>query len=99
LDFEANAKDGYGVDWPIRYADISPWYDYVEKFAGIQGQAEGLSHLPDGQFLPPIALNCAETHLRTSMQQHFGRTLTIGRTANLTQPHKAEGLANIATAV
>jgi choline dehydrogenase-like flavoprotein len=91
LDFEANAKDGYGVDWPIRYADISPWYDYVEKFAGIQGQAEGLSHLPDGQFLPPIALNCAETHLRTSMQQHFGRTLTIGRTANLTQPHNGRG--------
>ena len=91
LDFEANAKDGYGVDWPIRYADISPWYDYVEKFAGIQGQAEGLSHLPDGQFLPPIALNCVESHLRTSMQQNFGRTLTIGRTANLTKPHNGRG--------
>ena len=91
LDFEANAKDGFGVDWPIRYADIAPWYDYVEKFAGIQGQAEGLAHLPDGQFLPPIELNCVENHLRDNMKQNFNRTLTIGRTANLTQAHHGRG--------
>ena len=91
LDFEANAKDGFGVDWPIRYADIAPWYDHVEKFAGIQGQAEGLPHLPDGQFLPPIELNCVENHLRGSMKQNFNRTLTIGRTANLTQAHNGRG--------
>lgn len=91
LDFEANAKDGFGVDWPIRYADLAPWYDHVEKFAGIQGQAEGLPHLPDGQFLPPIELNCVENHLRDSMKQNFNRTLTIGRTANLTQAHHNRG--------
>jgi choline dehydrogenase-like flavoprotein len=91
LDFEANAKDGYGVDWPIRYADIAPWYDHVEKFAGIQGQAEGLSQLPDGQFLPPMELNCVENHLKDSMMQNFGRTLTIGRNANLTQNHNGRG--------
>ncbi|MCB9263596.1 MAG: GMC family oxidoreductase [Lewinellaceae bacterium] len=91
LDFEANARDGHGVDWPIRYSDIAPWYDYAEQFAGIQGQAEGLPHLPDGKFLPPIALNCVEGHLRDSMKQHFGRTLTIGRTANLTRAHNGRG--------
>jgi len=91
LDFEANARDGYGVDWPIRYDDIAPWYDYVEGFAGIQGQKEGLAHLPDGNFLPPIELNCVEDHLRGSMKENFGRTLTIGRTANLTQAHNGRG--------
>jgi choline dehydrogenase-like flavoprotein len=91
LDFEANAKDGYGVDWPIRYADIAPWYDHVESFAGIQGQAEGLAHLPDGKFLPPIQLNCVEEQLRESIKENFGRTLTIGRTANLTQAHNGRG--------
>ncbi len=91
LDFEANARDGYGVDWPIRYQDIAPWYDYVEEFAGIQGQAEGLPHLPDGKFQPPIALNCVEEHLRESMKANFGRTLTIGRTANLTQAIHGRG--------
>ena len=91
LDFEANAKDGHGVDWPIRYADIAPWYDYVEQFAGIQGQAEGLPHLPDGKFQPPIALNCVEQHARERIQKAFGRTLTIGRTANLTQAIHGRG--------
>ena len=60
LDFEANAKEGIAVDWPIRYEDIAPWYDHVEKFAGISGTREGLPQLPDGQFMPPIPLNCAE---------------------------------------
>ena len=60
LDFEANAKDGHGVDWPIRYKDIEPWYDYVENYIGVSGQSEGLHQLPDGKFLPPLELNCVE---------------------------------------
>ena len=89
LDFEANAKEGIGVDWPIRYADIAPWYDYVERFIGVSGQAEGLAQLPDGQFLPPMQLNCAEKVVRDAMAQRWGRerVLTIGRCAVLTQAH------------
>ncbi len=87
LDFEANAREGIGVDWPIRYRDIAPWYDYVERFAGIQGMKEGLPQLPDGQFLPPMQLNCVEQHARDAISKAFPeRRLTIGRTANLTQP-------------
>ncbi|GEP98350.1 GMC oxidoreductase [Chitinophaga cymbidii] len=86
LDFEANAKDGHGVDWPIRYRDIAPWYDYVEQFAGISGQAEGLSHLPDGQFLPPMEMNCVEKHLQEKIREQYAdRLITIGRVANLTR--------------
>ena len=89
LDFEANAKDGYGVDWPIRYKDIEPWYSYVEEFAGIQGQKEGLSQLPDGNFLPPIAMNCVEESFRDKVKENLnGRVVTIGRTANLSVDHK-----------
>ncbi|MBX2814558.1 MAG: GMC family oxidoreductase [Saprospiraceae bacterium] len=91
LDFEANAKDGHGVDWPIRYKDIEPWYDHVEKYVGIQGMKEGLPQLPDGQFLPPFPLNCVEEHMRTSIKSKLGRTLTIGRTANLTVPLNGRG--------
>lgn len=88
LDFEANAKDGFGTDWPIRYADLAPWYDHVEAFAGISGQAERLAHLPDGRFLPPMELTCAESHVRERVLAAYGdRTLTIGRTAVLTQDH------------
>ena len=89
LDFEANLRDGIAVDWPIRYKDIAPWYDHVERFIGVSGQAEGLAHLPDGPFLPPMALNCAEEHVRESMQRRFGRDrlLTVGRVAVLTAPH------------
>ena len=89
LDFEANAKEGIGVDWPIRYADIAPWYSHVEKFIGVSGQAEGLAQLPDGEFLPPMQLNCAELHVREAMSRRWGRerVLTIGRAAILTQPH------------
>lgn len=89
LDFEANLKDGVAVDWPIRYADISPWYDYVEEFAGISGQAEGLPQLPDGKFLPPMELTCVEQDVRDACAKHFDdRILTIGRSAVLTRPHK-----------
>src|SRR2546426_4194994 len=89
LDFEANAKDGFGVDWPIRYADIAPWYDHVERFVGISGQAEGLGQLPDGQFLPPMGMTCAETHVRDAVAKYWGRdrVVTIGRCAVLTQSH------------
>ena len=90
LDFEANLRDGIGVDWPIRYNDMAPWYDYVEEFAGISGQAEGLPQLPDGRFLPPMEMNCAETTVRDAMAEHFndGRMMTIGRVAVLTQTHR-----------
>ena len=88
LDFEANARDGYGVDWPIRYADIEPWYDYVESFAGISGQAEGLPQLPDGPFLPPMEMNAGEVFIKEGIEKAFpDRRMTIGRAAVLTQPH------------
>src|SRR5438034_10797895 len=89
LDFEANAKDGFGVDWPIRYADIAPWYDHVERFVGISGQAEGLPQLPDGQFLKPMALNCVEQTVRDAVGKAWpgGRIVTIGRCAVLTEAH------------
>jgi choline dehydrogenase-like flavoprotein len=86
-DFEANGKDGFGVDWPIRYDDIANWYSYVEKFAGIQGSKEGLDVLPDGEFLPAMELNCVEKDVKKRMEAHFKnqRKLIIGRSANLTQ--------------
>ena len=89
LDFEANAKEGIGVDWPIRYAEIAPWYDHVEKFVGISGQAEGLPQLPDGQFLKPMALNCAEQLVKDAVARAWGRerVVTIGRCAVLTEAH------------
>ena len=90
LDFEANAKEGIAVDWPIRYADIAPWYSYVEKFIGVSGEAEGLVQLPDGEFLPPMPLNCAERHVQAAMARRWQRerVLTIGRCAILTRPHQ-----------
>ena len=91
MDFEANAKEGIGVDWPIRYEDIEKWYDYVEDFAGISGEALGLEQLPDSKFLPPMELNCLEKHLKQSMMDSFGRVLTIGRAAHLTRPHNGRG--------
>ncbi|MFD2098183.1 GMC oxidoreductase [Flagellimonas iocasae] len=92
LDFEANAKDGHGVDWPIRYKDIEPWYTYVEKFAGISGEALGLPQLPDSHFLPPMELNCVEKHIKSRIEEQFkGRNMTIGRVAHLTQPHNGRG--------
>jgi len=89
LDFEANLKEGVGVDWPIRYADIAPWYDYVEEFAGISGQAEGLPQLPDGKFLPPMEMTCVELDMRDALAKKFDdRIMTIGRSAVLTRVHK-----------
>jgi choline dehydrogenase-like flavoprotein len=88
LDFEANAKDGIAVDWPIRYADIAPWYDYVERYIGVSGQKEGLHQLPDGEFLPPMEFNCIEEFVKEKSEAKFPeRRITIGRTAHLTQPN------------
>ena len=93
LDFEANARDGSGVDWPIRYADIAPWYDHVEEFIGVSGQAENLPQVPDGKFLPPMEFTCAERVVRDAMARTWGRerVLTIGRVAVLTAPHRGRG--------
>jgi choline dehydrogenase-like flavoprotein len=92
LDFEANATDGMSIDWPIRYADLAPWYDYVERFAGISGQKENLPQLPDGQFLPPMEMNCLEKQVKQRVASAFsGRVITIGRTANLTEAHNGRG--------
>jgi len=92
LDFEANLKDGYGVDWPVRYNDIAPWYEYVEKFAGISGQAEGIPHLPDSHFLPAMEMNCVEKHVAQRMKEKFeDRKMIIGRVAHVTRPHNGRG--------
>ncbi len=92
IDFEANGKDGWAVDWPVRYKEIDPWYDYVEEFAGISGRNEGLSQLPDGKFLPAWDMNCVETHVTEQIREKFDdRIMTIGRVANLTQDHKGRG--------
>ena len=87
IDFEANKKDGHGVDWPVRYADLKPWYDYVERFAGISGSLEGLDILPDGVFQPPHDLTCGEEVFRDAVESSFpGRRVIPGRVANLTEP-------------
>lgn len=94
-DFEANKADGIGVDWPIRYADLEPWYDKVEEFVGVSGSMEGLGQLPDGKFLPPFEMDCAEKLLKSKMADHFpDRTMMVGRVANLkraTEEHLALG--------
>ena len=86
LDFKAKSHDGFGEDWPISYADLAPYYDIVEEYVGISGQAEGVAELPDGRFQPAMAMTCAETRLSTRVKEKLGRTITIGRTANLTKP-------------
>jgi choline dehydrogenase-like flavoprotein len=87
LDFEANAKDGVAVDWPIRYADLAPWYDHVERFAGISGNRDGLPQLPDGQFQPGMELNVVEKHIAARVDRHYGgaRRIIRARTANITE--------------
>jgi choline dehydrogenase-like flavoprotein len=92
LDFEANLRDGHGVDWPIRYADIAPWYSYVERFVGIAGERLGLPHLPDGEFLPPWEMNCAEQFVKQGIERAFpARRMTIMRVANLTEALDGRG--------
>jgi glucoside 3-dehydrogenase (cytochrome c) catalytic subunit len=87
FDFEANAKDGWAIDWPIRYKDIAPWYDHVEKFIGVSGSLEGLPQLPDGHFLPPMDMTCVEKDVAARIKEKFkNRNMIIGRSANLTAP-------------
>ena len=89
FDFEANAKEGIAVDWPIRYKDIAPWYSYVEKHIGISGEKLGLAQLPDSEFLKPMELKCTEKYLRESLQKNYtDRILTIGRLAHVTEGTK-----------
>ena len=90
LDFEANLKDGHGVDWPIRYKDIAPWYSYVERWAGISGNRDGLDVLPDGDFLPPMPFNVVEKDLVERVKKAYGgkRHFIMGRVANLSVPHE-----------
>lgn len=89
IDYEANAKEGIAIDWPVRYKEMAPWYSYVEKFAGISGEKLGLDHFPDGEFLPPIPLNCLEEHFKKQVQQKFkDRYVTPGRVAHLTEPQE-----------
>src|SRR5260221_13080437 len=86
-DFAANAKDGHGNDWPIRYKDIAPWYTHVERFIGVSGATEGLSQLPDGDFLPPMGMTGVESDARPTILKAFNgeRGMTIGRVASLTK--------------
>ena len=92
LDFEANLRDGHGVDWPIRYKDIAPWYDYVEKFIGVNGNRDGVSVIPDGEFQPPFEMNVVEKYFKGQVETKYrDRKVIIGRSANLTKPVKGRG--------
>jgi choline dehydrogenase-like flavoprotein len=95
-DFEANAKEGIAVDWPIRYDDLAPWYSYVEKFAGIQGSKEGLDVLPDGEFLPAMEMNIVEKDVAAKIKAHYkgSRHMFIGRSANITEARPEQGRTN-----
>ncbi len=92
LDFEA-PKDGIGVEWPVTYKEIAPWYGYVESFAGISGSKDGIPHLPDGNFLPPMDFNCVEKDMVQKVKKIYGneRRLIIGRVANLTRQLDGRG--------
>jgi len=96
MDFEANAKEGIGVDWPIRYDEIAPWYSYVEKFAGIQGTKEGLDVLPDGEFLPGMDMNVVEKDVAAKIKEHYNgnRHMFIGRSANITEARPEQERVN-----
>ncbi|GGB80139.1 oxidoreductase [Dyadobacter sediminis] len=97
-DFEGPARDGFAIDWPIRYADIAPWYSYVEKFAGISGNKDGLAQLPDGEFLTPHEMTCVEKHFSEQTAKNYQNTrpIIIGRAAHITDPqpiHTEQGRA------
>lgn len=85
-DLKPASFDGFGMDWPVNYTDLAPYYDLVEDYVGISGQAENVAELPDSRFHPAMPLTCAEQKVRDSIKRKFGRTLTIGRTANITKP-------------
>jgi choline dehydrogenase-like flavoprotein len=88
FDFEANAKEGIAIDWPVRYKEIAPWYDYVERFAGVSGNRDGLPQLPDGQFLPAMEMTCVEKDVAARIKDHYKgkRHMIMGRTAHVTGP-------------
>ena len=89
FDFNANAKDGVAVDWPIRYKDVEPWYDYVENYIGISGEKLGLPQLPDSQFLKPMEMNCVEDKFKKAIANKYDdRVITIGRVAHITEGTK-----------
>lgn len=88
-EFKAPARYGYGIEWPIDYNDISPWYTHVEKFIGVCGNKDGIEAMPDGDFLPPFDLNCVEQHMQQTLKEHFpGRHLVQGRWAQLSKPNQ-----------
>ena len=92
VDFAANLKDGIAVDWPIRYKDIAPWYDYVESFIGVSGDKDGIAHLPDGKFQPAFEMNSVEKSFKQKIETNYAdRKVIMGRTANLTKPFKGRG--------
>ncbi|HZI53531.1 MAG TPA: GMC family oxidoreductase, partial [Chitinophagaceae bacterium] len=92
LDFEANLRDGHGVDWPIRYKDIAPWYDYVESFIGVSGNRDGVAVIPDGIFQPPFEMNAVEKYFKEQVESKFAnRKVIIGRSANLTEAVTGRG--------
>lgn len=92
IDFKANLNDGHGVDWPVRYKDIAPWYDKVESYIGVSGEKLGLPQLPDGQFEPMMELNCVEQHVREKVAENFnGRVITAGRVAHINSDKQFDG--------
>jgi len=92
IDFKANLNDGHGVDWPVRYKDIAPWYDKVESYIGVTGETLGLPQLPDGQFEPALELNCVEQHVREKVAENFdGRVMTSGRVAHINSDKQFDG--------
>ncbi|CCG99420.1 Gluconate 2-dehydrogenase flavoprotein [Fibrella aestuarina BUZ 2] len=92
FDFDGPARDGFAIDWPIRYKDLAPWYSHVEKFAGISGNKDGLDVLPDGEFLPPFELSCVEQHLKASIDKNYkDRHFIQGRAAHITDPQAIHG--------
>src|SRR5690606_15306249 len=85
-DFEGPLRDGFAVDWPIRYSDLAPWYSYVEKFIGVSGNKDGLSNLPDGEFLPPMEMTCVEKYFRDKTAENYkDRHVIMGRCAHITK--------------
>lgn len=96
MDFEANAKEGIAIDWPVRYDEMAPWYSYVERFAGIQGSKENLDVLPDGEFMPAMEMNIVEKEMASKIKSHYNgkRHMFIGRSANITEPRPEQNRAN-----
>ncbi len=91
-DFAVYERNGIGINWPIRYKEIEPWYDYVESFIGVSGNRDGLPQIPDGNFLPPWEMNCLENHVKQKLAENYtDRQLTIGRTSNITRAHGGRG--------